>query len=74
MAAQRLTYIDTAKFLAVYLVIISHVCMGSNLSNFLFSFHVPLFFVLYGYVYTKPKTEKLHEYIAFGGVKWCEEF
>lgn len=72
MAGQRLTYIDTAKLLAVYLVIISHVCMGSGLSNFLFSFHVPLFFVLFGYVFTKPKTEKLHEYIASGGGKMVQ--
>jgi len=39
----RLTQIDTAKFLAVFFVIISHCCMHNILGEFLFSFHVQLF-------------------------------
>ena len=47
----RLTQIDTAKFLAVFFVIISHCCMHNILGEFLFSFHVQLFFIAFGYVF-----------------------
>ena len=65
MTTTRLSYVDTAKFLAIYFVIVSHCCMDSILSNFLFSFHVPLFFILYGYVY-KMKSNSIREY-RYGG-------
>ena len=57
MTKERLTYVDTAKFLTIWLVIISHTDIGGTLlSKFLFSFHVPLFFVLSGY--TSRKAER----------------
>lgn len=64
----RLTYVDTAKFLAIYFVIVSHLCMNSGLSNFLFAFHVPLFFILYGFVFQKAKASTVKEYVC-GGAK-----
>lgn len=65
----RLTYVDTAKFLAIYFVIVSHLCMNSGLSNFLFAFHVPLFFILYGFVFQKAKASSVKEYVCGGGKK-----
>ena len=65
----RLTYVDTAKFLAIYFVIVSHLCMNSGLSNFLFAFHVPLFFILYGFVFQKAKASTVKEYVCGGGKK-----
>ena len=47
----RLTQIDTAKFIAIFLVIVSHSSMTSTISPLLFAFHVQLFFICYGYVY-----------------------
>lgn len=55
MTKERLTYVDTAKFLAIWMVIISHSCMNSDVARFLFAFHVPLFFFLYGFVYKEKK-------------------
>lgn len=49
----RLTYIDTAKFIAIFFIMIGHSNLETTLSRFLFSFHVPLFFVLYGLVYER---------------------
>lgn len=50
MGKQRLTYVDTAKYLALWLVVLSHTeIWETNLSKFLFTFHVPLFFVFSGY-------------------------
>lgn len=67
MEQVRLTYIDTAKFLAIWFVIMSHCSMESNIAHFLFSFHVPLFFILYGYVH-KRNQETTRQYLM-GGVK-----
>lgn len=65
----RLTYIDTAKFLAIYFVIISHCSMSSHIAHFLFSFHVPLFFVLYGYVHRIRENETIRSWLYGGGKK-----
>lgn len=50
MSKERLTYVDTAKYIALLLVILSHSNLhGTLLASFLFTFHVPLFFVFSGY-------------------------
>lgn len=59
----RLTQIDTAKFLAVYFVILSHCCMHNVLGEFLFSFHVQLFFIAFGYVFKQ-------KYNSVKNIKW----
>ena len=68
MKKERLTYVDTAKFLAIWFVIISHSCMSSGIAHFLFSFHVPLFFILYGYVFKYRKDVTLKRFIYWKGV------
>lgn len=62
----RLTYVDTAKFLAIFFVIFSHSNMSSPISAFLFSFHVQLFFICFGFVY-KQKNVRLTEWLFGGG-------
>ena len=52
----RLSFIDTAKFLAILFVVIGH-CGVTNLSIFLYAFHVQLFFIVYGFVYTKKNLQ-----------------
>ena len=48
----RIDWIDIAKGIAILLVIIGHtVKFGSASRTFIFSFHMPLFFVLSGYTY-----------------------
>lgn len=54
----RIDWIDVAKGIAILLVIIGHTLkMGAFLRNIIFSFHMPLFFILSGYTYT-PATDK----------------
>lgn len=55
MTKERLTYVDTAKFLAIWMVIISHSVMHSDVARFLFAFHVPMFFLVYGFVYKEKE-------------------
>lgn len=52
----RVTYIDIAKAIGIYLVILGHVVdSGTPIKTFLYSFHMPLFFVLTGMTYKWPK-------------------
>lgn len=67
MVDSRLSYVDTAKFLAIWFVIISHSCMKSSICYFLFAFHVQLFFMLYGFVHKTKSNQSLMEYLIIGG-------
>ena len=42
--------------------------MSSGIAHFLFSFHVPLFFILYGYVFKYRKDVTLKRFIYWKGV------
>lgn len=47
---KRIEWVDIAKGIAIILMIIGHtVPYGSKVRNFIFSFHMPLFFILTGY-------------------------
>ena len=48
--SRRIGWIDIAKGIAILLVIVGHtVKFGGGTRNFIFSFHMPLFFILTGY-------------------------
>ena len=48
----RIAWIDVAKGITILLVIIGHtLTFGSATRNFIFSFHMPLFFILSGYTF-----------------------
>ena len=49
---ERLDWIDIAKEFGIILVIVGHCLCGNNLSYLIFSFHMPLFFVIDGIFYT----------------------
>lgn len=58
---KRLDYIDTAKGIGIILVVIYHHLLGAEfINNWISSFHMPLFFMITGYLYafrddyTKP--------------------
>lgn len=49
-SSKRISWIDLAKGIAIILVIVGHsVWFGTAVRNFIFSFHMPLFFMLSGY-------------------------
>ncbi len=49
-APPRQGWIDTAKALAIYLVVLGHLDQSDLVSSFLWTFHVPLFFFVSGYL------------------------
>ena len=58
-------WIDSAKAIGIILIIVGHLSYGSSLSwinKLIYSFHVPLFFMLSGIVFHSPNST-LHVYI-----------
>lgn len=45
---ERIDWIDIAKGLGIILVVIGHMPIPSNVSYWIFSFHMPLFFLVDG--------------------------
>lgn len=50
----RLEWVDAAKGLGIILVIVAHVWTRGPVRDFIYSFHMPLFFLLSGYM-SKPR-------------------
>lgn len=54
MPQQRKIWIDWAKVLGIYTIIYGH-CFPENMSNFIYAFNVPVFFIISGYLCKKEK-------------------
>lgn len=65
MNSNRLSYIDTAKFIAILCVVTAHTDLA--LREFCISFNVPMFFICSGFVYSK-KYNRCKEYLFKGGL------
>lgn len=66
MKKERITWIDAAKIIAMFSVILGHTKVPQTLLNWLYSFHLPLFFILSGAAYgasKKRKQMKCYQYI-----------
>ena len=59
---KHLDDIDIAKAIGIILVVIGH-CIPGKITNFIYLFHMPMFFMITGYVF-KPE-ENWNGYIAF---------
>lgn len=45
---KRIDWIDYAKAIGIFLVVVGHTYAGNALTNWIYSFHMPLFFFLSG--------------------------
>ena len=55
---KRIEWIDIAKSIGIMLVILGHILpMDSILKKYIYSFHMPLFFILTGIVYSYKDNE-----------------
>lgn len=52
---QKKNYIDIAKGIGIILVILGHSGVNSEIKDFIYGFHMPLFFVISGYLYNVDK-------------------
>lgn len=55
--AVRITFVDIAKGFGIFLIILGHlITYGHPIFKWIFSFHIPLFFFLSGYVFKAVNT------------------
>lgn len=59
----RIQWIDIAKGLGIVLVIIGHSGAPDIIRKYIYGFHMPLFFIISGYLYNTPKNGRLKELI-----------
>lgn len=58
MKTQRIAWIDNAKAIAIFFIVLGHILPSGALCGYIFSFHVPLFFFLSGLTFTADKSPK----------------
>lgn len=58
MGNKRINWVDTVRGVAIVLVVIGHTCNSpSLLTTIIYSFHMPLFFIISGYLFNFSKYE-----------------
>lgn len=57
MLSNRLNWLDIAKGIAILLMILGHTSIPSIMSNFIWAFHMPLFFIASGWTTNWEKTD-----------------
>ena len=50
---KRIEWIDIAKGIGIILVVIGHISQIEVLNDIIYSFHMPLFFIISGYLYKR---------------------
>ena len=63
MEDKRLDYLDYSKGIAIILVVLGHICSGGNIKTYIYSFHMPLFFITSGYLFNYSNVKSLKEFI-----------
>lgn len=58
----RISYIDIAKGIGIFLVIWGHIILNGPAYNIIYAFHMPLFFFLSGLVFSKSKYKNIKEF------------
>ena len=59
----RLGYIDTLKAFAIFMVLIGHLTDNSILEQYIFSFHLPLFFWVSGFLFNPIKYQHFGSFL-----------
>lgn len=60
---KRITEIDIAKGIGILLVVFAHVNYTSPLLEYIYSFHMPLFFVLSGFVFNPKRYSSFSDFL-----------
>ena len=63
MDSKRIGWVDIARGIGIFLVVIGHVSQNPYLGKVIYSFHMPLFFILSGYLYKNIKNLSLKEFV-----------
>jgi len=64
MGGNRIPWIDTCKGLGIFLVVFSHFSAISSINGYLYSFHMPLFFFLSGFLFNSEKYKSYGKFLS----------
>jgi fucose 4-O-acetylase-like acetyltransferase len=64
MLEKRLAYIDIAKGIGIILVVVGHTATPNLVHNFIYQFHMPLFFFLSGFFYHEKYDFQVKTFVA----------
>ena len=56
---KRIEWVDIAKGIGMILVVYGHTSIPKFLSNWIWSFHMPMFFIIAGMLFTPPQKKVL---------------
>lgn len=62
-SAKRFVWIDYAKVVGIFLVVFGHTSVPGYLYNAIFSFHMPLFFFISGYLFSFKKYDSYKHFL-----------
>ncbi len=82
---ERIEWLDKTKLFGIWLVIFGHLYISQQLQNWIYSFHMPLFFFISGYLYKVPSERNIFQrvgknlkllwpYLTFYLVTWLSLF
>ena len=60
----RIESIDVLKGIGILLVVYGHVCADTELTHFIYSFHMPLFFIVSGFLFNTSKYDTLKSLVV----------
>lgn len=61
----RYYWLDVTKCIGIFLIVLSHFPTSEYVENFLWTFHVPLFFFISGYLFKETTTKEFLEKLTF---------
>ena len=70
MAKERIAYIDVAKGLAIWLMVIGHLDISEQIRVYIYSFHMPLFFIVSGMFFKRDRSFIMNLNSSLRSVLW----
>ncbi|MFD2285490.1 acyltransferase family protein [Pedobacter petrophilus] len=64
---QRVYFLDYAKFIGIYLMVLGHLELPQDIKNSIYAFHMPLFFAISGYLFSFKKNMSAKDFILKRG-------
>jgi len=61
--SRRVEWLDYAKFIGIFLVILGHQDLPASVYNFIYTFHMPLFFFISGYLFSFQKYQSGRKFV-----------
>jgi len=63
ISKERIIWIDQLKFVGIYLVILAHSGINQMLHNYIYAFHMPLFFFISGFLFSFEKIKNFQSFL-----------